>query len=54
MQKIKKELYDIISKHSGQDYKKIWRDADRDYWMTAEEAREYGMIDEVLEKSKPR
>jgi ATP-dependent Clp protease protease subunit len=54
MQKIKKELYDIISKHSGQDYKKIWKDADRDYWMTAEEAREYGMIDEVLEKSKPK
>lgn len=54
MQKIKKELYEILSKHTGQDYKKIWRDADRDYWMTAEEAREYGMIDEVLEKSKPK
>jgi ATP-dependent Clp protease, protease subunit len=54
MQKIKKELYDIISKHSGQDYKKIWKDADRDYWMTADEAHEYGMIDEVLEKSKPK
>ena len=54
MQKIKKELYEILAKHTGQDYKKIWRDADRDYWMTAEEAREYGMIDEVLEKSKPR
>jgi ATP-dependent Clp protease, protease subunit len=52
MQKIKKELYEIISKHSGQDYKKIWKDADRDYWMTAEEARDYGMIDEVLEKTK--
>jgi ATP-dependent Clp protease, protease subunit len=54
MQKIKKELYDILSLHSGQDYKKIWKDADRDYWMTAEEARDYGMIDEVLEKSKPK
>jgi ATP-dependent Clp protease, protease subunit len=54
MQKIKKELYDILALHSGQDYKKIWKDADRDYWMTAEEAREYGMIDEVLEKSKPK
>ena len=54
MQKIKKELYDILAQHSGQDYKKIWKDADRDYWMTAEEAREYGMIDEVLEKSKPK
>jgi ATP-dependent Clp protease protease subunit len=54
MQKIKKELYEIISTHSGQDYKKIWKDADRDYWMTAEEAREYGMIDEVLEKTKKK
>jgi len=54
MQKIKKELYEIISKHSGQEYKKIWKDADRDYWMTAEEAREYGMIDEVLEKTKQK
>jgi ATP-dependent Clp protease protease subunit len=52
MQKIKKELYEIISAHSGQDYKKIWKDADRDYWMSADEAREYGMIDEVLEKTK--
>jgi ATP-dependent Clp protease, protease subunit len=54
MQKIKKELYDILSLHSGQDYKKIWKDADRDYWMTAEEARDYGMIDEVLEKTKQK
>jgi ATP-dependent Clp protease protease subunit len=54
MQKIKKELYEIISNHSGQEYKKIWKDADRDYWMTAEEAREYGMIDEVLEKTKQK
>jgi ATP-dependent Clp protease, protease subunit len=52
IQKIKKELYDIIASHSGQDYKKIWKDADRDYWMTAEEARDYGMIDEVLDKNK--
>ncbi|MEA3504026.1 MAG: ATP-dependent Clp endopeptidase proteolytic subunit ClpP [Bacteroidota bacterium] len=48
IQKLKKELYDIISKHSGQDYEKIWKDSDRDYWMTAMEAKEYGMIDEVL------
>jgi ATP-dependent Clp protease protease subunit len=54
MQKIKKELYDILALHSGQDYKKIWKDADRDYWMTADEAHEYGMIDEVLDKSKPK
>jgi ATP-dependent Clp protease protease subunit len=54
IQKIKKELYEIISLHSGQDYKRIWKDADRDYWMMAEEAREYGMIDEVLEKTKQK
>jgi ATP-dependent Clp protease, protease subunit len=52
IQKIKKELYEIIALHSGQDYKKIWKDADRDYWMMADEAKEYGMIDEVLEKTK--
>ena len=46
--KLKKELYDIIAHHSGQIYEKIWEDADRDYWMTAMEAKEYGMIDEVL------
>lgn len=49
--KIKKELYEIIAKHSGQTYKKIWKDSDRDYWMTAEEAKKYGMIDEVLIKN---
>lgn len=46
--KLKKELYDIIANHSGQAYEKIEKDADRDYWMTSEEAREYGMIDEIL------
>jgi len=54
IQKIKKELYEIIALHSGQDYKKIWKDADRDYWMMADEAKEYGMIDEVLEKTKQK
>ncbi len=48
--KLKKELYEIISKHSGQTYKKVEKDSDRDYWMTAKEAKEYGMIDEVLGK----
>jgi ATP-dependent Clp protease protease subunit len=48
IQKLKKELYDILAKHSGQSYDKIWQDADRDYWMTSEEARDYGMIDEIL------
>lgn len=54
IQKLKKELYQIIANHSGQNYKKIWKDADRDYWMTSEEARKYGMIDEVLEKGKEK
>lgn len=48
IQKLKKELYEIISKHSGQPYEKIWQDADRDCWLTASEAKEYGMIDDVL------
>lgn len=47
IQKLKKELYEIISKHSKKTYKQIWKDADRDYWMTASEAKEYGMIDEI-------
>lgn len=50
--KLKKELYEIIAKHSGQTYKKIWKDSDRDYWMTADEAKKYGMIDEVLVKNE--
>lgn len=50
--KLKKELYEIIAKHSGQAYKKIEKDADRDYWMTSEEAKEYGMIDEILTREK--
>jgi ATP-dependent Clp protease, protease subunit len=52
IQKLKKELYEIIAHHSGQTYDKIWADSDRDYWMIAEEAKEYGMIDEVLIKNK--
>jgi ATP-dependent Clp protease protease subunit len=54
IQKMKKELYEIIAKHTGQDYKKIWKDGDRDYWMTADEAKEYGMIDEVLKKNEKK
>ena len=49
-QKLKKELYDIIATHSGQTYDKVWGDSDRDYWMIAQEAKEYGMIDEVLRR----
>jgi len=52
IQKLKKELYDIIASHSGQTYEKVWEDSDRDYWMIAEEAKAYGMIDEVLERKK--
>ncbi|MPN54665.1 ATP-dependent Clp protease proteolytic subunit [bioreactor metagenome] len=50
--KIKKELYEIISLHSGKPLDIIEKDADRDYWMTATEAKAYGMIDEILIKSK--
>jgi ATP-dependent Clp protease protease subunit len=48
IQKLKKELYEIIATHSKQTYEKVWADSDRDYWMTADEAKEYGMVDEVL------
>ncbi|MCX6182233.1 MAG: ATP-dependent Clp endopeptidase proteolytic subunit ClpP [Bacteroidetes bacterium] len=51
IQKLKKELYDIIATHSGQTYEKVWADSDRDYWMTSQEAKDYGMIDEVLFKN---
>ncbi|MDF1673636.1 MAG: ATP-dependent Clp endopeptidase proteolytic subunit ClpP [Vicingaceae bacterium] len=46
--KLKKELYDIISSHSGKPYADVEKDSDRDYWMTSQEAKDYGMIDEVL------
>jgi len=49
--KIKKELYTIIADHTGQEYDKIWADGDRDFWMSSQEAKEYGMIDEVLMKT---
>ncbi len=48
--KIKKEIYTIISDHSGQPYDKVLQDGDRDFWMNSEEAKEYGMIDEILTK----
>jgi len=50
--KLKKELYEIIGSHSGQTVERIEADSDRDYWMTANEAKEYGMIDEVLIRNK--
>ena len=52
IQKLKKELYTIISDHSHQSFDKVWADSDRDYWMTAVEAQEYGMIDRVLSRKK--
>lgn len=48
--KLKKELYDIIATHSKQPFEKVEQDSDRDYWMTSEEAKAYGMIDEVIVK----
>jgi ATP-dependent Clp protease protease subunit len=47
---VKEDLYKILSKHSGKTYKQIEKDSDRDFWMRAEEAKEYGLIDEVLAK----
>ena len=51
IQKLKKELYSIIAFHSGNPFEKIEKDSDRNYWMTAEEAKEYGMIDEILQRN---
>ena len=48
---LKKELYNIIAKHTGQSYERIHEDSDRDYWMKADKALEYGMIDEILTRS---
>ena len=49
--KLRKELYNLLAQHTGNSYKKIEKDSDRDYWMTAEEAKKYGMVDEVLQRS---
>lgn len=54
IKKLKKELYDIISSHSGQTFDKVAKDSERDYWMIAEEAKAYGLIDEVLIRSNKR
>ena len=50
IKKLKNELYTIISEHSGKSLDEVWKDSDRDFWMTSSEAKEYGMIDEVLKK----
>ncbi|HNP97351.1 MAG TPA: ATP-dependent Clp protease proteolytic subunit, partial [Cyclobacteriaceae bacterium] len=49
---VKKDLYSILAKHSGQKFEKIEKDSDRDYWMRADDAKQYGLIDEVLERKK--
>lgn len=54
MLKLKKELYDIISDHSGQTYEWVEKASDRDYWMTSIEAKDFGMVDEVLQRSKDK
>jgi ATP-dependent Clp protease protease subunit len=51
---LRKELYEIIAEHSGNSFERIEKDSDRDYWMTAQEAKEYGMIDEVLQRTKDK
>jgi ATP-dependent Clp protease protease subunit len=52
--KLKKELYQIIADHSGQDFQKVWDASDRDHWMIAEEAKEFGMVDEILRGTKTK
>ena len=52
IEKTRTELYNIISEHSGQPYDKVFADGDRDFWMTAQEAKDYGMVDEILTKKK--
>jgi ATP-dependent Clp protease protease subunit len=48
IKKLKKNLYDVISSHTGKTGKQVEKDCDRDYWLTSEEAKEYGLVDEVL------
>ncbi len=54
MLKLKQELYDIIAHHSGQTYEWVEKSSDRDYWMTSEEAKSYGMVDEVLQRAEKK
>ena len=51
---MQKQLYDILAHHTEQPYEKIEQDCDRDNWMTANDAKEYGLIDEVLDRTSPR
>jgi ATP-dependent Clp protease protease subunit len=52
--KLRSELYAIIADHSGNSLEKVEKDSDRDYWMTSKEALDYGMIDEILERTKKK
>lgn len=54
IQKLKKELFEIIAKHTGKPYEQVLKDGDRDYWLTAEEAKDYGIIDEILVRSSKK
>jgi ATP-dependent Clp protease protease subunit len=54
IEKLKKELYDIIAKHSNKTYDEVSMDGDRDFWMTSQEALAYGMIDEVLQPNRKK
>jgi ATP-dependent Clp protease protease subunit len=54
IKKLQKELYDILSRHTGQTYEQIFADCDRDNWMTAIEAQSYGLVDEVLQRKSPK
>ena len=54
IKKLKNELYSILSVHTGKSEKEIWNDADRDFWMNAQEAKKYGLVDEVLGSKKPK
>lgn len=52
VRKVRKELYDILAQHTGQPFERVQQDCDRDHWMTSAEARDYGIIDEVLTRSR--
>lgn len=54
IKQMQKELYDILANHTGKDYDTILQDCDRDNWMTAEEAKAYGLVDEVLDRTSPK
>ena len=50
--RLKRELYEILALHTGNSYEKVEKDSDRDYWMSSQDAKDYGMIDEILQKNQ--